>query len=320
MKHDICKMLGIKYPIFQGAMTSVTDVNLVAAVSNAGGLGIFAPGDDSTSGDAAWLREQIRSIKALTDKPFGVNLAMRSKRIAEFVQVVCDEKVNLVTTGAGDPSAYIPQLKAAGVMVAPVVPDAKVALKMQAAGADMVVASGMEAGGFVGTVSTIVTVPQVTSAVNIPVIAAGGIADGKGFAAAVAMGASGVQMGTRFMLCKECTLHDAFKDAMLAAVSKDALPMDASFRKGPHLRCLKTKAAVEIQAYESGSDANAETYQQKFNSARVGKLFLEGNVDETLLPVGQVTGAIHEVLSAEEIMKNIMAEYNEIAIAMSAID
>ena len=160
MRKDICALLGIRYPIFQGAMTFVSDQHLVSAVSNAGGLGIFAPGDDSARGGADWLREQIRAIKALTSQPFGVNLPMRSPLIADFVTVLCEERVKVATTGGGNPAPYLPQLKEAGVIVAPVVPDAKVAQKMEETGADLVIASGMEAGGFVGSVSTLVTLPQ----------------------------------------------------------------------------------------------------------------------------------------------------------------
>ncbi len=311
MRADICKMIGIKVPIFQGAMTNVSDKYLVSAVSNAGGLGIFAPGDDSSSGDADWLRMKIQEIRERTDKPFGVNLAMRSSRINDFVKVICEEKVAIITTGGGDPTPFIPQLKEAGVLVAPVVPDARAAKKMEEAGADMVVASGMEGGGFVGKVTTLVTVPQVIAAVNIPVIAAGGICDGRGLAAAMALGASGVQMGTRFMMSKESTIPQAFKDAMVKAKSKEALPVDSVLRKGPQLRCLKTKVVDEIQIYENQNTADADVYQNMFNSARDESLMREGRVNETLMPMGEAAGAITQILSCQEIIDRTMAEYRE---------
>ena len=311
MYTDICKMIGIKYPIFQGAMTSVTDRNLVAAVSNAGGLGIFAPGDDSSKGDAAWLRGEIRAIKAMTDKPFGVNLAMRSSKIASFVDVICEEGVRIITSGGGDPTDYIKQLKTAGVIVCPVVPDAKTALRMEALGADMVVCSGMEGGGFVGTVSTMVSLPQVTEAVKIPVVAAGGIADGRGMAAAMAMGASGIQMGTRFMLSTDCRIPENVKAAMLASRSKEAIAVDALFRRGPHLRCLKTKVVTELQGYENKNDAESAVYMERFTAARDEKLLHDGNVDNALLPMGEVAGAINDLLSAEEIIEKVMREYRQ---------
>ena len=309
MYKDICKIIGIEYPIFQGAMTSVTDKKLVAAVSNAGGLGIFAPGDDSSKGDADWLRSEIREIRKMTDKPFGVNLAMRSSKIAGFVDVICEEKVKIITSGGGDPTDHIAKLKEAGVLVCPVVPDAKTALRMEKLGADLVVCSGMEGGGFVGTVSTMVSLPQVTAAVKIPVIAAGGICDGRGMAAAMAMGASGVQMGTRFMLSTDCTIPDSVKEAMLASKSKEAVAVDALFRRGPHLRCLKTKIVTDLQAYENGNDAESAVYIERFAAARDEQLLRDGKVDEALLPMGEVAGAITGLLSAKEIIDSMMEEY-----------
>lgn len=311
MYTDICKLIGIKYPIFQGAMTFVTDKTLVAAVSNAGGLGIFAPGDDSAKGDAEWLRSEIQAIRQLTDKPFGVNLAMRSSKIESFVNVICEEKVRIITSGGGDPSKYIQKLKEADVLVCPVVPDAKTALKMEAMGADMVVCSGMEGGGFVGTVSTIVSLPQVTAAVKIPVIAAGGIYDGRGMAAAMAMGASGVQLGTRFMLSTDCVIPENVKEAMLNAKSKEAVAVDAAFRRGPHLRCLKTQAVIDLQKYENGKDAEADIYMKKFGLGRQIELLQEGKVDEALLPMGESAGAIDSLMSAQEIIDQMMRQYAE---------
>lgn len=309
MYTDICKKIGIQYPIFQGAMTFVTDKNLVAAVSNAGGLGIFAPGDDSSKGDDDWLRQEIRALRRMTDKPFGVNLAMRSSKVASFVEVICEEKVSIVTTGGGDPTEHIAKLKEAGVLVCPVVPDAKTALRMEKLGADMVVCSGMEGGGFVGTVSTIVSLPQVTAAVKIPVIAAGGIYDGRGMAAAMAMGASGIQMGTRFMLSTDCTIPDAVKAAMLAAKSKEAVAVDAAFRRGPHLRCLKTQAVADLQKYENGNEAESAVYMERFVAGRNEQLLRDGRVDEALLPMGEAAGAITQLLSSKEIIESMMQEY-----------
>ncbi len=311
MYQDICKLLGIKYPIFQGAMTYVTDKNMVAAVSEAGGLGIFAPGDDAAKEGGEWLREQIRTLREMTEKPFGVNLAMRSSKIEELVQVICEEHVTLVTTGGGNPAPYIPQLKEAGVLVAPVVPDAKVAVKMQNAGADLVVASGMEAGGFVGTVTTMVTLPQVVSAVTIPVIAAGGIADGIGMAAAFAMGASGVQMGTRFMLSRECTIPEAVKEAMLAMASKDAVALPSRLHAGPHLRVMNNEAVRTIIAYADEEGATLEKYTELFNAGRAEDLLRQAETEKAFLPVGEIVGAIDRILSVEEILTGIMREYRE---------
>lgn len=183
-----------------GGMTLVSESTLVSAVSNAGGLGIFATGDKAQKGGIERIRNEVQRIKALTDKPFGVNIAMTSPIAQEIVDIVCQEKVAMVTTGAGSPAPFMKQFKDAGVVVAPVVPSLKAALKMEEAGADILIAEGTESGGFIGKISTMVLVPQVVDAVKVPVIAAGGFADGRGLAAAYALGACGIQMGTRFMV------------------------------------------------------------------------------------------------------------------------
>lgn len=306
--HDICEILGIKYPIIMGGMTLVSDSKLVAAVSNAGGLGIFATGDKAQKGGIERIRREIKAIKAMTDKPFGVNVAMFMPNVAEIIDAVCEEGVAMITTGGGNPAPYMDQLKTAGVKVVPVVPTVKAAIKMEEMGADMVVAEGTESGGFIGKVTTMVLVPQVTAAVKIPVIAAGGIATGRGLAAAKALGAAGIQMGTRFMVCKECGLPEVYKKKIISSQATDSVVEGATMLKAVPHRSMKTPAAEEIVAYEASPGANLNEYNEKFFAARMETT---GNIDQSVLGMGQVAGLIHEELSAAEIMESIMAEYEE---------
>ncbi|MDR0847446.1 MAG: nitronate monooxygenase [Propionibacteriaceae bacterium] len=305
MSSSLCKLLGIQYPIFMGGMTLVTGSELVAAVSEAGGLGIFATGDKAQKGGIERVRDEIRRIKVMTNKPFGVNIAMTSPIAQDIVDIVCEEKVALVTTGAGSPAPFIEQLKAAGVKVAPVVPSCEVALKMEAAGADLVIAEGMESGGFIGKITTLVLVPQVTAAVKIPVVAAGGFADGRGLAAALALGACGIQMGTRFMVSKECRLPDVYKQAIIAQRSQDATVEGSIVPKAVPHRSMKTLAAEEIVAYELTPGATIEGFRELFDAGRVE---VTGNLDRAVLGMGQVAGLIHEELTVAEIIQHIMQE------------
>ena len=306
--HDICKILGIKYPIIMGGMTLVSDSKLVAAVSNAGGLGIFATGDKAQKGGIERIRQEIKAIKSMTDKPFGVNVAMFMPNVPEIIDAVCEEGVAMITTGGGNPAPYMEQLKAAGVKVVPVVPTVKAAIKMEQMGADMVIAEGTESGGFIGKVTTMVLVPQVTAAVKIPVIAAGGFATGRGLAAAKALGAAGIQMGTRFMVCKECGLPDTYKQQIIQSAPTDAIVEGANMPKAVPHRSMRTPAAEEVIAYEVSPDADLKTYNEKFFAGRVETT---GNLDKAILGMGQVAGLIHEELSAKDIMESIMQEYHE---------
>lgn len=309
MQADICKILGIKYPIFMGAMTLVSESTLVAAVSNAGGLGIFATGDAAQKGGIERVRSEIKRIKSLTDKPFGVNVALFMKNVPEIIDAVCEEGVSVITTGGGNPAPYMEQLKAAGVKVIPVVPTVKAAIKMEQMGADMVVAEGTESGGFIGKIATSVLVPQVTAAVKIPVIAAGGFATGRGLAAARAMGASGIQMGTRFMVCKECTLPDVYKQAIIDSQPTDAIVEGANMPKAAPHRSMRTPAAEAVISYELSEGANLKDYQKMFFDGRVETT---GNLEKAILGMGQVAGLINEELTAEEIIVGIMKEYGEV--------
>lgn len=309
MRADICKILNIKYPILMGGMTLVSESTLVSAVSNAGGLGIFATGDKAQKGGIERIRNEVQRIKALTDKPFGVNIAMTSPIAQEIVDIVCQEKVAMVTTGAGSPAPFMKQFKDAGVVVVPVVPSLKAALKMEEAGADILIAEGTESGGFIGKISTMVLVPQVVDAVKVPVIAAGGFADGRGLAAAYALGACGIQMGTRFMVCKECLLPAVYKEAIITQDALDAVVEGAFMKKAVPHRSMRSAAADEIIAYEQSLGATVDHFKELFNAGRVETT---GNFEKAVLGMGQVAGLIHDELSASEIIQGIMKEFKTI--------
>ena len=253
----ICQMLGIRYPIIQGAMTNVSDAELVSAVSEGGGLGVYAPGIENVDFDV--VRQEIRRIREKTTKPFAVNIMLASQYAAGLVEVVCQERVPVVTTGAGNPSKYMEAFHAAGIKVAPVVPSVEAAVKMEAAGVDFVIAEGMESGGYIGRGSTLVLIPQVVDAVNIPVAAAGGIMDGRTMAAVMMLGAEGVQMGTRFLTAAECTIPDYLYGEsalsgelrnrlgnVLIGIERLQLEMGLQFCDGRHL--------TEIQAEGTAPD------------------------------------------------------------------
>ena len=240
----ITEMLGIKYPIIQGAMQDVAKAGLVAAVSNAGGLGVLASGQDTPE----QVREEIHKVKELTDKPFAVNLMFLNKRAPEIVDVVIEEGVKIVTTGAGTPKLYMPKLKEAGIKVMPVIPNVKIAKKMEDLGVDAVIAEGMESGGHIGTMASQTLWPQVVDAVNIPVIAAGGIADNRGVKAAMAMGAEGVQCGTIFSISKESPVGDNWKKTIIE--SKDTSIGVIGTKMGVASRTVVNKKAKELYGLE----------------------------------------------------------------------
>lgn len=219
MSSDICKLLGIKYPIIQGAMAWISESNLVSAVSNAGGLGVLATGH--LNGETA--REEIKKIKSMTDKPYAVNIMLLSPFADDIAKVVCEEKVPVVTTGAGSPSKYMASFKEANIKVLPVIPSVAIAKRMASDGADAVIIEGMEAGGHIGKTTTMALLPQVIDAVSIPVVAAGGIADGRGMAACKIMGAAGFQIGTRFLVANECVVHDNYKKRIIKATDIDTV-------------------------------------------------------------------------------------------------
>lgn len=294
----ITEMLGIKYPIIQGAMQDVAKAGLVAAVSNAGGLGVLASGQDTPE----QVREEIRKVKELTDKPFAVNLMFLNKKVPEIVDVVIEEGVKIVTTGAGTPKLYMPKLKEAGIKVMPVIPNVKIAKKMEELDVDAVIAEGMESGGHIGTMTSQTLWPQVVDAVKIPVIAAGGIADNRGVKAAMAMGAEGVQCGTIFSISKESPVGDNWKKVIIE--SKDTSIGVIGTKMGVASRTVVNKKAKELYGLE-----DKMTDKLKFNQLldeAYRKAVYQDDVEDGIIFAGSVAGMIYESKSAAEIISDLM--------------
>ena len=296
----VCDLLGIRYPILQGGMAWIADAELAAAVSNAGGLGIISA--MNAGGD--WVREQIRKAKSLTVQPFGVNIMLASPHAEEVARIVIEEQVPVVTTGAGNPSKYMKDWLAAGIKVIPVVASTGLAKLMARAGASAVIAEGGESGGHVGELTTMVLVPQVCDAVEIPVIAAGGIADGRGMCAAFALGAAGVQMGTAFLVAKECNVHPAYKERVLKA--KDIDTMTTGRRGGHPVRVLKNQFARDYAKMEWDSTVSDEMLEQ-FGAGSLRKAALEGDMNGSFM-CGQIAGMLHKEQSVVEIMDTMMQQ------------
>ncbi len=287
MNTKITELLGIKYPIIQGGMAWVAESTLAAAVSNAGGLGLIAGG----AAPIDYLRDQIRRCKSLTDKPFGVNIMLMSPNAEELAQLVIDEGVPVVTTGAGNPGKYMEAWKAAGIKVIPVIPSVALAKRMERAGADAVVAEGTESGGHIGENTTMCLVPQVVDAVSIPVIAAGGIADGRGVAASFMLGAQGVQVGTVFLAAEECQVHENYKKLVLEAKDTDSI-VTGRFTGHP-CRGVKTKYAKKLLTFERDGGTPEEFEEMTLGSLR--KAAVDGNIDEGSFLCGAIAGLVNEI-------------------------
>ncbi len=300
-KNPVCEMLGIEYPIFQGGMAWIADAELAAAVSNAGGLGIIA----AMNSNGEQLREQIIKARSLTDKPFGVNLMLMSPFIDEAVEVVCREQVKVVTTGAGNPAKYMEKLKAAGVKVICVVASVALAVMVERMGASAVIAEGCESGGHVGETTTMALVPQVADAVSIPVIAAGGIADGRGMAAAFMLGAVAVQMGTRFLTAKECNVHDNYKDKVLKAKDRDTIVTGK--RLGHPVRALKNRMTRNFAAKELEPSTTDEELE-KMGAGALRRAAVEGDVKTGSCMCGQIAGLVNSTGTCREIVTGICSE------------
>lgn len=301
---SITKLLGIKYPVFQGAMAQIARYQLASAVSNAGGLGIIASGGMSPE----QLREEIVNCKKYTDKPFAVNLMLMMHNINEIIDVVIDEGVGIVTTGAGTPRKYMPKLKEAGIKVIPVIPSVKAAKKMEELGCDAVVVEGMEAGGHVGESTTMALLPQVTNAVNIPVIAAGGIADGRGVAAAYCLGASGVQMGTVFLATEECPVSENYKNAIIEAVDTSTTLTGTKF--GAPVRGIKNELTKRYHELEEKSSTLMELEELTLGSLR--KAAYEGDVENGSIMSGQIAGLVNEIRPVKDVIEGIFEEAQKV--------
>lgn len=304
MYADICKVLGIKYPIIQGAMAWISDADLVAAVSNAGGLGVLATGHLDGEG----CRQEIRRLKEMTDKPYAVNVMLLSPFVEQIVEVICEEKVPIVTTGAGSPGKYMKKFKEAGVKVIPVVPSVAMAKMMVKDGVDALIAEGTESGGHVGKTTTMALVPQVVDAVDVPVIAAGGIADGRGIAAAYMLGASGVQIGTRFLVAKECNVHPNYKAKIIKAKDIDTTTTGNS--TGHPVRVIKNKMARAYEALEK-KNASAEELEELGRGA-LKKAVVDGDVDNGSVMSGQIAGLVKKEQTCKEIIEEMYGEFIQI--------
>jgi len=300
----VCKMLGIEYPLFQGGMAWVATAELAAAVSNGGGLGIIAAA--SLPPDA--LEQEILKARALTDRPFGLNIMLMSSTAADATELAAKHKIPIVTTGAGIPGKVLSRLKPLGTIVIPVVASVAYAKRVEKQGADAVVAEGMEAGGHIGELTTMALIPQIVSAVGIPVIAAGGIADGRGVAAAFALGASGVQLGTRFICCTECTAHDNFKQAVLRARDRDTVVTGRS--SGHPVRCLSNKFTAEFERMEY-EHAPAEEFE-KLGIGKMRSGIIDGDLEWGSLMAGQCAGMVNDIRPAADIIRDLFSEADEV--------
>ena len=300
MKTEVTELLGIEYPIIQGGMAWVAEYHLAAGVSNAGGLGLIG----AASAPAEWVREQIREAKELTDKPFGVNIMLMSPYADEVAKVVAEEGVKVVTTGAGNPEKYMKMWKEAGVKVIPVVASVALARRMERCGADALVAEGCEAGGHIGENTTMVLVPQIVDAVKIPVIAAGGVADGRGVAAAFMLGAKGVQMGTHFVATKESVVHDNYKQAIIKARDIDSRVTGRT--TGHPVRALRNQMTKQYLELENSGASFEELEHLTLGGLR--KAVVEGDVVNGSVMAGQSAAMVKEILSCEELIQKLVKE------------
>lgn len=306
LQTEICRLLEIQYPIIQGGMSWVATAELAAAVSEAGGLGIIGAGNAPPE----VVRGEIRKVRERTSRPFGVNVYYLSPYVEDLIQVMIEERVPVVTTGAGNPGKHIPDLKRIGTKVIPVVSSALLAKRLERSGADAFIAEGMECGGHVGDITTMVLVPEVVDAVKVPVIAAGGIYDGRGLVAALALGAAAVQMGTRFISAEECTAHEKFKQAVLKAKDRDTV---LTGYNGHFVRVLKNRLTKE---YEAMVQRNAPAEElERFGSGRLRAAVVDGDADMGSLMAGQVAAQVNRIQPAAEIISEIMAEAEAILAA-----
>lgn len=300
MKTKVTELLQIEYPIIQGGMAWVAEHHLAAAVSEAGGFGLIG----AASAPPEIVREEIRKAKELTDKPFGVNIMLLNPNADEVAKIVVEEGIQAVTTGAGNPEKYMPMWKAAGVKVIPVVASVAMAKRMERYGADAVVAEGMEAGGHIGNQTTMALIPQIVDAVNIPVIAAGGIGDGRGVAASFMLGAEGVQMGTRFVVADESIVHDNYKDRILKAKDIDSVVTGQS--TGHPVRCLRNQMTKEYIKKEQEGVPFEELERMTLGSLR--KAVMDGDILNGTVMAGQIAGLVSKRQSCKEILQEIMTE------------
>ena len=305
IRTPICDIVGIEYPIFQGGMAWIADASLAAGVSNAGGLGIIS----AMNADAEWLRREIRKAKELTDKPFGVNIMLMSPYADDVAKVVCEEGVKVVTTGAGNPSKYMPMWLEAGIKVIPVVASIALAKLAERCGAAAVIAEGGESGGHVGELSTMPLVPLIVDSVDIPVIAAGGIADGRGVAAAFMLGAVGVQLGTRFLVANECTVHPNYKKKVLSA--KDIDSVKTGIRLGHPVRSIRSPYSRMMFKAEFDPEISDEKLEE-MGRGSLRAAAVDGDEKNGCFLAGQIAAMVKKEQSAKEIIEEIFAEAEDV--------
>lgn len=298
IKTRICDLIGIEYPIFQGGMAWVATGELAAAVSESGGLGIIGSGQ----APADWLRQEIKKVKAITKKPYGVNVMLMSPFVDDVMQVILEERVPVITTGAGNPGKYVPMLKDVGTKVIPVVASVALAKRLEKAGVDALIAEGMESGGHIGEIGTFPLVPQVADAVKIPVIAAGGIMEGRGLVAALALGAEGVQMGTRFMCAEECTISPFIKNKIIKA--RDRATVISGRSTGHPVRCLENRFTRDIDQYER--DGMAPDAIAELGVGRLRLAMVDGDIENGSIMAGQIAGAVNRIEPVADIIQDIM--------------
>ena len=299
MRTRITEILGIKHPLFQGGMAWIADANLAAAVSEAGGLGLIS----SINGGLEAVRTEIRKARELTSKPFGVNIMLAAPEAPQIADLVVEEGIGIVTTGAGSPAPYMEKWKAAGIKVIPVVASVAYAIKMQELGATAVIAEGAESGGHIGDTHTMALLPQILDAVDIPVLAAGGIFDGRGAAAAFIMGAAGVQVGTRFLLARECRVHPVYKERLIKA--SDIGTMVTGKSLGDAVRALKTPFTKKFAAMEADASVSDDAIRA-FGTGSLRKAVFDGNLAEGSFLAGEVAGLAKCEESAEDIVNDII--------------
>ncbi len=309
MTNRITELLGTKYPLMQGGMAWIADGKLAAAVSEAGGLGIIS------AMNIEQLRNEIKIARSLTDKPFGVNIMLQSKFVDEAADIIAEEKVAVVTTGAGMPTKYMDAWLSAGTKVIPVIASVSMARMMEKLGAHAVVAEGQESGGHIGELTTMALVPQVCDAVKIPVIAAGGIADGRGVAASFMLGAEGVQIGTRFLCASECSVHENYKKAVLDASDISTVTTGRRFG-GNTCRCIKNKFAREFLKKEYAPEATSDSVAE-LGVGALRRAAVEGDVKEGCVLAGQISGMVNKIEPAADMIEQIMTRAEELLKGMS---
>jgi enoyl-[acyl-carrier protein] reductase II len=309
IRTPLCDLLGIEHPIVQGGMAWVATAALTAAVSEAGALGILGGGNAPPD----YVRAQVRETKRRTRKPFGVNIPLFSPYVDDVVSICIEEGVRVVATGAGNPGPIIPRLKEAGILVMPVVASVALAKRLERMGADIIVAEGMESGGHIGEVTTLPLVPQVVDAVKVPVVAAGGIADGRGLAAALALGAVGIQMGTRFVCTSECEVHPNYKDKIVRAGDRATMVTGTSL--GHPVRSLRNPMSHEFDELERRGASEQEIIE--FGTGKLRLAVVEGDVNHGTVMAGQVAGMVNDIVPCKELVERIVAQAEDVLKSMS---